>query len=1710
MDAGTAAQANTHKARLRQHLLNGEQDIDALSQPVYAQQQQFQQNQYQQNQYGVLPQQPYSNYDIMTPLPTVNANSGSRKASLTSQSSMNRFFRRNKAGGNFNEDVGADIQELTSGANVSFDDITHIRDRGPYGMSTKTLDTTPIIPTLGGTPGGKGGAVNNIQYRKQMNQQKKIALANGARAMTLSGTNPMQQPGFQQQQGFQGQMGNDPRAMSLNMNPHYNRAMSLNTSQPMGGPRTMSLNNRQPPMNNMPGPNGPIPGPIPGPNGPRAMSMRSSQFNSGAYPPMPHGPAGGQPMMPQMPIGGPRSMSLTARPDQGPRSMSLTAGGVHNLPQGPYAPQNLQLKPQQQQVAPQYQQGYPRAMSLSNNAYLKQQQIPHQQSQQKQSQIPQQSKQQFQQHPINGQFNNQDIQANGPYGRQQISPYRHNNSSPNGHAYPNSGSNSNVNLSSVSNANSSSGSISNNISPNHSNTHLNNYDSRPLPPPPKSESNYQGHNSNDSLMNVPEEEEEAYPLTNEVVPTKSKLPRRVPPPVSVESSPQKNAQPSRNSAQSSSRSPQRSIPRSHKSLDMSESDERNDHDSIKQEPINDRNDWRSSQHSGLQEPSTAPISTSSPLHSEREEVESYDDQKYSGEEYQDDYEDYDNDFVSSSKHSNANKLHDEEAIYRFDNDKDNDTKSLSRKSTIKKSNSMRLRKLNLFSNEVDKSIKSLPAFATSLAPEVEGDEEEEDEVVQEEPRTLAPPHSGGRVENGRFELPVQFEHKQLHKSIQPVEQFEEEEVVRYHDDHEPQPEPELYSDEEKDHGIDLNDVSDKENNDMDYDDDKTPLQQHIHGTIDDVLTASPSENADGSPKFNLRRSIATAESMGYDDATDESGKPTNVDKFRTIGASAYNYSSSTNKDVFHTALDFYSPTHTSVTSPARDGNIASKDSSAYFSPTKSVNSHYSPSRSNRTSPTKSIFPSPSKSILPSPNVLLDNPEEDTTIFEEDNNVNKNANTKTNDDIDLNEEDEVIATPDRHIKERGSPEFTKSRAGTTKAETTFTPPFSGGNGRSDSPNLGGSSSRTASLKSLVANTAFNNFRSPSQEGTPKFSPEGHLDQLEAPSKPRFLESSNLSSDNTSSISSSSTADKFQSGMLPEEHQTPTRTKSGNKDNFGNIGSTRDNFGTRNTAETYVSPAHGEQYHYSHDPYSRDRYVNDEAASHQTTSKSADLNRDSTPPTPRTTNSNNYSSTYSSNNVSNASYTAPLPPLHAAVEPSLTDSSVKNNNVSKFSHPTHDTSGNNYDYSVTSEEPHFTSSPAQKDTIKDNKAKDKRSSRNFSLTNKSMNIFKRLSKTNKRTSGTFEEEAPSSVNKSRGSSASSQHFGGAVSATTQQRRKSSTTSQQQTQSTPHSPMTPVVAPQQKKPLVFTKEELSIMNCNNDLLLELELVTTELASSIKRELALENRLKGNVNSPNPEDDLLSEISRKSSQIADLEERLSKERRLRFISEEHALLSEHGQSPSPLKLNYEKTELYKQLLIKNDLVNQLEDRLQELERERKNHDQNLMDKYNDLLNENADLKFNVIPELKKRAARAPEISRSRGSRSLSLLSNEYDHYDESQEEITVLRNQREELRDVVNQLTNNHNYELRLANDKVRALEKRLRDTKLINDKLSGRLQSVTMGEDASDQSMLAHSSTTSSPSGHGQNHSFGQTSGNGHSTKSGKLSGFTIVSPTKKFFD
>lgn len=241
--------------------------------------------------------------------------------------------------------------------------------------------------------------------------------------------------------------------------------------------------------------------------------------------------------------------------------------------------------------------------------------------------------------------------------------------------------------------------------------------------------------------------------------------------------------------------------------------------------------------------------------------------------------------------------------------------------------------------------------------------------------------------------------------------------------------------------------------------------------------------------------------------------------------------------------------------------------------------------------------------------------------------------------------------------------------------------------------------------------------------------------------------------------------------------------------------------------------------------------------------------------------------------------------------------------------------------------------------------------------------------------------------------------------------------------------------RKPLVFTKEELAIMSCNNDLQNELQFITSELALSIKRELALEFQLRNEAKDQKFDVNAYQkEIIEKSKGIADLQQKLNNERRMRFISEEHALLAEHGQSPSALKLDYEKNELCKQLLAMNDLVVQLQEKLEELESSTKKvYDDDLLQKYNELTAENAKLREKMDSINTAKSSEVLEDSRP-------LDTQEYERA-----QILALRTQRDELREMITKLTSAQSAELKYAHERVRTLEEKLRKVNLINDKLS-----------------------------------------------------------------
>ncbi|KAL6948898.1 hypothetical protein ACO0QE_001376 [Hanseniaspora vineae] len=218
---------------------------------------------------------------------------------------------------------------------VSFNDISGFRNSGgpSYGSKNATADTAPIIPTIMSDVNADTSKLNNIEYRKMLNTQKKLAMSNFGKLQ-------QQQLQQQQQQSPMGFGPNTPRAMTMQQIPP--RAMSMQTGPPgtafshfrnagtppqppHSGPysRSNSMMNGLNPMNFQMRSNPGVAENEP----PRAMSMQtrppinqsSSQFGQGNGAQVPPALRAQQPSLgySQQPVNmaGPRAMSMQSRPN---------------------------------------------------------------------------------------------------------------------------------------------------------------------------------------------------------------------------------------------------------------------------------------------------------------------------------------------------------------------------------------------------------------------------------------------------------------------------------------------------------------------------------------------------------------------------------------------------------------------------------------------------------------------------------------------------------------------------------------------------------------------------------------------------------------------------------------------------------------------------------------------------------------------------------------------------------------------------------------------------------------------------------------------------------------------------------------------------------------------------------------------------------------------------------------------------------------------------------------------------------------------------------------------------------------------------------------------------------------------------------------------------------------------------------------------------
>ncbi|KAI5955906.1 hypothetical protein KGF54_001408 [Candida jiufengensis] len=536
--------------------------------------------------------------------------------------------------------------------------------------------------------------------------------------------------------------------------------------------------------------------------------------------------------------------------------------------------------------------------------------------------------------------------------------------------------------------------------------------------------------------------------------------------------------------------------------------------------------------------------------------------------------------------------------------------------------------------------------------------------------------------------------------------------------------------------------------------------------------------------------------------------------------------------------------------------------------------------------------------------------------------------------------------------------------------------------------GRNTSESHSIKNLVANTAFNNFRSPSITNNSNFAGPG-LMKTDSPTS--YYEASQsplpLPVDNNSDTDESEFR-KQDHPFYPNENNENNGNTTPPTASTSNISQHKDIFGGYNNNNTIPNLNFNDNEDANDTTYNIPADITEPIQDIPEEQRQAEQNRGEFIPIASThENPTIPSRTPTSSSLTSGDISRPNAPDHRSTSESTSSMPVLPKVLSSAS--------------LSSQQP---------------SKKEKRSS--FS----GKNFLKRLSKS-KRSSVSNEDEIPIS------SAASSRR------ASLNQRIPSSSTiasisneNNKQYKSTQQTP------PQQ--PLTFTKEEMHIMNCNSELLNELELITKELASSIKRELSLENKLSqqngynldGKL-SPINTNNLQIENLEKSQKIVELQEKLNKEKRLRFISEQHALLQENGLTPSPLKLNYEKTEIYNQLLLKNDEVNQLNLKIKDMElTQKENQSQQLQPQQQ----QNQDFDNNLIEKFQ-----------------ILKFDNEELKNQSSQlnEEIVIIKQQRDELRDVINKLSNQNYQDTKILNDKIKNLELKITNLKNLNSKLSNR---------------------------------------------------------------
>ncbi|VEU21698.1 DEKNAAC102426 [Brettanomyces naardenensis] len=245
-----------------------------------------------------------------------------------------------------------------------------------------------------------------------------------------------------------------------------------------------------------------------------------------------------------------------------------------------------------------------------------------------------------------------------------------------------------------------------------------------------------------------------------------------------------------------------------------------------------------------------------------------------------------------------------------------------------------------------------------------------------------------------------------------------------------------------------------------------------------------------------------------------------------------------------------------------------------------------------------------------------------------------------------------------------------------------------------------------------------------------------------------------------------------------------------------------------------------------------------------------------------------------------------------------------------------------------------------------------------------------------------------------------------------------------------------------------QLGVLNDSNELMKELQIVSTELAGSISREFALESKMRSNI----PLDGPTVKETETSAKLSELVATLAEERWKRYATEELLFKMSHGVSENSqlADLGYKNSALRKRVLELEEGLRS-DKTIMEMLKEEKN---SLKAKLDDVSRKYRNLTNNVVPELKNQVeilsnSKAPQNSLEERLASLRLENGSLKQLQISgSDEATVLKSQRDSLREALKSMKAQRDMDFRMNAEKIKLQEQMVNKLSLLNSELSRKL--------------------------------------------------------------